>query len=74
VIIADISGLYAIFNRRQPEHQAARDAVVRDGGPRVLSPLVLAELDYFILARLGAHAEQTAPCFPEMIHPDATAG
>ena len=59
MIIADTSGLYSIFNRRQPEHQAARDAVVRDGGPLVLSPLVLAELDYFILARLGAEAEQT---------------
>jgi uncharacterized protein len=58
VIIADTSGLYAIFNRRQPEHQAARAAVERDGGPLLLSPLVLAELDYFILARLGAQAEQ----------------
>jgi predicted nucleic acid-binding protein len=58
VIIADTSGLYAIFNRRQPEHQAARAAVERDGGPLVLSALVLAELDYFVLARLGAQAEQ----------------
>jgi len=58
VIIADTSGLYAIFNRRQPEHQAARIAVEHDGGPLVLSPLVLAELDYFVLARLGAPAEQ----------------
>jgi uncharacterized protein len=58
VIVADTSGLYAIFNRRQPEHQAARAAVERDGGPLVLSPLVLAELDYFVLTRLGASAEQ----------------
>ena len=58
MIVADTSGLYAIFNRRQPEHQAARAAVERDGGPLVLSPLVLAELDYFILVRLGAQAEQ----------------
>jgi hypothetical protein len=58
VIIADTSGLYSIFNRRQPEHQAARAAIERDSGPLVLSPLVLAELDYFILARLGAQAEQ----------------
>ena len=58
MIIADTSGLYAIFNRRQPEHQAARIAVEHDGGPLVLSPLVLAELDYFVLARLGAPAEQ----------------
>jgi len=58
MIIADTSGLYAIFNRRQPEHQAARAAVERDGGPLVLTPLVLAELDYFVLARLGAQAEQ----------------
>jgi predicted nucleic acid-binding protein len=59
MIIADTSGLYAIFNRRQPEYQAARAAVERDGGPLVLSPLVLAELDYFLLARLGAQAEKT---------------
>jgi predicted nucleic acid-binding protein len=58
VIIADTSGLYSIFNRRQSEHQAARAAVERDGGPLLLSPLVLAELDYFVLARLGAKAEQ----------------
>jgi uncharacterized protein len=58
VIIADTSGLYAIFNRRQPEHEAARIAVERDGGPLLLSPLVLAELDYFVLTRLGARAEQ----------------
>jgi uncharacterized protein len=58
VIVADTSGLYAIFNRRQPEHQAARAAVERDGGPLVLSPLVLAELDYFVLVRLGVQAEQ----------------
>jgi uncharacterized protein len=50
--------LYAIFNRRQPEHQTARATVERDGGPLVLSPLVLAELDYFIMVRLGAQAEQ----------------
>jgi uncharacterized protein len=58
VIIADTSGLYTIFNRRQPEHQAARVAVEHDGGPLLLSPLVLAELDYFILTMLGAQAEQ----------------
>jgi predicted nucleic acid-binding protein len=58
VIIADTSGLYAIFNRRQPEHRAARAAVQHDGGPLVLSPLVLAELDCFVLARLGASAGQ----------------
>lgn len=58
MIIADTSGLYTIFNRRQPEHQAARVAVEHDGGPLLLSPLVLAELDYFILTRLGAQAGQ----------------
>ena len=57
MIIADTSGLYAIFNRSQPEHEAARAAVERDGGPLLLSPLVLAELDYFVLTRLGAAAE-----------------
>ena len=60
MIITDTSGLYAIFNRRQPEHYAARASVERDGGPLLLSPLVLAELDYFVLVRLGAQAEQKA--------------
>jgi uncharacterized protein len=58
VIIADTSGLYAIFNRRQSEYQAARAAVEHDGGPLLVSPLVLAELDNFILARLGRKAEE----------------
>lgn len=58
MIVCDTSGLYAIFNRRQPEHRAARAAVEHDGGPLLLSPLVLAELDYFVLARLGVQAEQ----------------
>ena len=58
MIVCDTSGLYAIFNRRQPEHEAARASVERDGGPLLLPPLVLAELDYFVLVRLGARAEQ----------------
>ena len=58
MIVCDTSGLYAIFSRRQPEHEAARASVERDGGPLLLSPLVLAELDYFVLVRLGARAEQ----------------
>jgi hypothetical protein len=37
VIIADTSGLYAILNRRQPEHRAARASVERDGGPPLLA-------------------------------------
>jgi uncharacterized protein len=59
VIVCDTSGLYAIFNRRQPEHEAVRASVERDGGPLLLSPLVLAELDYFVLVRLGVQAERT---------------
>jgi predicted nucleic acid-binding protein len=68
VIVADTSGLYAIFNRRQPEHQAARAAVERDGGPLWLSPQVLAELDYFVLTRLGtAKSKATALAWSRLV-------
>jgi hypothetical protein len=56
VILIDTSGLYAALNVREPEHDAARAALLEDEGPRVLSPFVLAELDYLIGKRAGAAA------------------
>ena len=62
MIIADTSGLGTIFNCRQPEHQAARAAVERDGGQLVLPALVLAELVYFVLARRCCRSGRTTIC------------
>jgi hypothetical protein len=53
VIIADTSGLLALFDRGEPEHQAVSDAVSRIVGPLVVSPYVVAELDYLVGTRIG---------------------
>lgn len=57
MIIADTSGLLALFNRREPDHQAVTAAVHEQTEPLVVSSFVLAELDYLAAARLGVAAE-----------------
>ena len=57
MIIADTSGLLALFNEREPSHEAVIRAVEEDQGPLVVSPYVLAELDYLVATRLGVTAE-----------------
>jgi uncharacterized protein len=58
VIIADTSGLLAAFGKDARQHAAARAAIESDRGPVVLSPFVLAELDYLLLERAGPEAER----------------
>jgi uncharacterized protein len=56
VILLDTSGLLAALDSSQ-RHHAQAAAVLRDAhGPRVLSPFVLAELDYLLATRVGSHA------------------
>jgi uncharacterized protein len=57
VIIADTSGLLAVFGADAHRHRQARAAYEGDPGPVVLSPFVLAELDYMLLTRAGITAE-----------------
>jgi predicted nucleic acid-binding protein len=57
VIIADTGGLLALFNRREPTHAAVREAVASDPDPLIVSPYVVAELDYLVATRLGVQAE-----------------
>lgn len=56
MILADTSGLYAAISARQPRHGKARSAVENDPGPVVLSPFVLAELDYLVGKHEGVDA------------------
>jgi predicted nucleic acid-binding protein len=58
VIVADTSGLLAAFGKDARQHAAARAAIESDRGPVIISPFVLAELDYMLLERAGADAEQ----------------
>lgn len=57
MIIADTSGLLALFNRREPAHGAVAAVVAETPDALVVSPYVVAEIDYLAATRLGAKAE-----------------
>jgi hypothetical protein len=56
-MLLDTSGLLAAIDRSQAEHDACADVLRRCTGPLLLSPFVLAELDYLLATRVGADAE-----------------
>jgi predicted nucleic acid-binding protein len=58
VILLDTSGLLAALDASQPLHGAAARALSASGPPRLLSPFVLAELDYLLRTRVGAQAQR----------------
>lgn len=60
MILLDTSGLLAALDASQRRHAACRAAREGARGPLLLSPFVLAELDYLLMRYLGAHA-QAAP-------------
>jgi predicted nucleic acid-binding protein len=57
MIVLDTSGLLAAIDSSQRRHESARSALESDAGPLLLSPFVLAELDYLLLTRVGVAAE-----------------
>lgn len=52
IVIADTSGLLATINTDDPEHEPCRSAIAA-ASRLVVSPLVLAELDYLVAQHLG---------------------
>jgi len=58
VIVLDTSGLLAALDGDQRHHAPALEVLESDDGPLLLSPFVLAELDYLLLGRVGAQAER----------------
>ncbi|QYJ16095.1 Ribonuclease VapC26 [Rubrobacter xylanophilus DSM 9941] len=56
-MILDTSGLLAAIDSDQHSHAAARRAIEADRGPFILSPFVLAELDYLLATRVGREAQ-----------------
>jgi len=58
VIILDTSGLLAALDASQRHHAAAVAALQAADPPWVLSPFVLAELDYLLATRVGESAER----------------
>jgi uncharacterized protein len=56
-MVLDTSGLLAAIDASQRLHRAASEALERASGPLLLSPFVLAELDYLLATRVGDAAE-----------------
>ncbi len=56
MILLDTSGLLAALDSSQRQHAQAADALRDARGPLVLSPFVLAELDYLLATRVGPQA------------------
>lgn len=58
MILLDTSGLLSAIDRSQRHHEAARRALEAASPPWILSPFVLAELDYLLATRIGQAAER----------------
>ena len=56
-MIVDTSALLAFFDRAEPEHLAVSVALEASNSPLVISPYVLAEVDYLVSTRHGLQAE-----------------
>ncbi len=57
MIVVDTGVLYAYFDAGDP-HQAEAAALLEDPDETcIISPFVIAELDYFVLSRFGLRAE-----------------
>jgi uncharacterized protein len=57
VIICDTSGLIAAYDESDPDGPAVRDLLEVEAGALIVSPFVLAEVDYMIMTRSGVQAE-----------------
>jgi predicted nucleic acid-binding protein len=57
VTVLDTSALLAAIDASQRFHSVAREALGGAAGPLILSPFVLADLDYLLATRVGGDAE-----------------
>ncbi len=57
MILLDTSGLLAAIDSSQQRHREAAAALLAARGPLLLSPFVMAELDYLLATRVGVDAE-----------------
>lgn len=53
LITLDTSGLFALLNRRDPDHEAVKETFLEDGGPYLVPAGIVAEIGYMVEARLG---------------------
>lgn len=57
MILVDTSGLLSALDGSQRQHAACATVLEQAEGPFLLSPFVLAELDYLLGARVGVRAQ-----------------
>ncbi|HSO28284.1 MAG TPA: PIN domain-containing protein [Candidatus Sulfomarinibacteraceae bacterium] len=57
MILVDASGILAALDSGERHHRAALE-VLKGRGSRLLSPMILAELDYLLAARAGGRAQR----------------
>lgn len=53
VITLDTSGLFALINRADPDHEQIKTTLLADPGPYLVPAGILAEISYLIERRLG---------------------
>jgi len=58
LIVLDTSGLFSALDAGQPAHDRVSEALRAEPGPFILSPFVLAEVDYFITSRMSHEIER----------------
>jgi uncharacterized protein len=56
-VIIDTSALLAYFDNDEPDHHAVAAILDNTDQPLVVSPYVVAELDYLVASRMGVAAE-----------------
>lgn len=56
-MIVDTSALLAFFDTDEPDHETVSAVLVEATEPLVVSPYVVAELDYLVASRLGVSSE-----------------
>jgi hypothetical protein len=56
-VIVDTSALLAFFDTDEPDHAAVSGVLTTASEPLVVSPYVVAEVDYLVASRLGITAE-----------------
>ena len=56
-MIVDTSALLAYFDSSEPDHAAVSLTINESDGVLVVSPYVIAELDYLVATRVGVDAE-----------------
>ncbi len=57
MLVLDTSGLLAAIDSTQHQHTESRRALETDSGPFLLSPFVLAELDYLLATKVGTREQ-----------------